>query len=277
MEAKELRELLVRVAGEAAAYLRDHFGSFKDLRVVARNERDETLNIDRDVESFILELLRAEGVKARVVSEERGELVIGDNPELVILIDPLDGSKNYAALVPWAAVSLAAAPTEKPQITIDDIMAAAVAPVFNWPPISFAKGVGVFEGNSRPLRTTLQRVLMYYAEDYEQLRAVGEVVNVFKSLGYRVSTRSYGAAALEITWTALGRALAFIDLRGKLRNIDVAAALGIAREAGAYIYVEKEYVSTRKVEEIGAVIVAPPSTKDYVLNAIKLRRPKTSR
>ena len=268
-EAEELRRLLVRVAGEAAAYLRDRLGSVERLEVIARSERDETLGIDYEVEGFVIELLRAEGINARVICEERGEVVLGAEPRLVILLDPLDGSKNYAAFVPWAAVSIAAAPAAHELITLDELVAGVVAPIFNWPPISFAKGAGVFEGNSTPLRTPIQRILLYYAESAEQLRVIERVVNAFRSRGYRVSSRSYGAAALEITWAALGRALAFIDLRGKLRNVDVAAALGIAREAGAYIHVERELINARRVEEVGSVIVAPRETSIIIEDAIK--------
>jgi len=170
--------------------------------------------------------------------------------------------------VPWAAVSIAAAPVTHDAITINELLAGVVAPVFNWPPVSFAKGVGVFEGNSTPLHTPIQRILLYYAESPEQLRVIERVVNAFRARGYRVSTRSYGAAALEITWAALGRALAFIDLRGKLRNVDVAAALGIAREAGAYIRVERDRISARRVEEVGSVIIAPRETRAIIEDAV---------
>ncbi len=264
MDPEELRRILVRVAGEAAGYLRDRFGAAEWLGVEKVNQRDETMRIDSRTESYIMELLVAEGLKPLIATEERGVVKLGDDP-YVIVIDPLDGSKNFASFVPWAAVSIAAAPRhngEPPRLT--DVVAGVVAPVFHWPPLSFARGRGVYEGSSKPLETPTRRLLLYYAENRDQALVVERLITEFKRRGFRVSARSLGSASLETSWAGLGRALAFVDVRGKLRTIDIAAAVPLALEAGSYVIVENWGARIDRVEEVGVVVVAPPDTWEIV-------------
>ena len=264
----DLRRVVARIAGEAAGFLRDRLGATDLLRVEAVHARDETMRIDSQTEDFIMDLLRAEGIRGIVASEEKGRVKLGDD-KLVVVVDPLDGSKNFASYVPWAAVSIAVAPlpdSGAPLLT--DVVAGAVAPIFNWPVVSFARGRGVYEGSSKPLSTPTRRLLLYYAETVEQARIVIELINSFKSRGYRVSARAMGSASLESTWAGLGRALVFADVRGKLRTIDIAASVHIALEAGAYVIVEKWGARIDRVEEVGVVVVAPPDTWSIVRDTL---------
>ena len=150
-ELESLRRMLVRVAGEAAAYLRDRFGLDELLVVVSKHEHDEDegMRIDVESERNILELLRAEGYRGLFLGEEAGLVRLGDDP-YVVVADPLDGSKNYASLVPWSAVSVAIAPLDSGGgARLRDVVAGAVAPIHHWPVISFARGLGVYEGGAR--------------------------------------------------------------------------------------------------------------------------------
>lgn len=264
----DLRRTLARIAGEAAGFIRDRFGSTGVLHVEAVHARDETMSIDSRTESYILDLLKAEGIKGLVASEERGTIRLGDD-RLVVVVDPLDGSKNFASFIPWAAVSIALAPLpedEPPRLT--DIAVGAVAPIFGWPVLSFARGRGVYEGGSTPITTPTRRVVFYYAETDEQASIVLHVMQRFRSEGRRISMRAGGSASLETAWTGLGRALAFLDVRGKLRTIDIAAAVHIALEAGAYVVVENWDARVDRVEEVGVVIVAPSDTWRLVRDAL---------
>ncbi len=264
----DLRRVIARIAGEAAGFLRDRLGATEFLHVEAVHARDETMRIDSRTEDFILDLLRAEGIRGVVASEEKGRVKLGDD-RLVVVVDPLDGSKNFASYVPWAAVSIAVAPLpESGAPLLTDVVAGAVAPVFNWPVISFARGRGVYEGSARPIATPTRRLLLYYAETVEQARIIVGLINAFRERGYRVSARALGSASLESTWAGLGRALVFADVRGKLRTIDIAASVHIALEAGANVIVEKWGARIDRVEEVGVVIVAPPDMWSIVRGAL---------
>jgi len=43
----------------------------------------------------------------RIISEELGELVLGDSPEFSIVLDPLDGTYNSSVDIPFYSLSLA--------------------------------------------------------------------------------------------------------------------------------------------------------------------------
>lgn len=251
---EQLRALLARVAGEAAAYLRDNFGLDELLAVVSKHEHDEDegLRVDLESESNILELLRAEGFRGLFLGEEKGLIKLGSEP-LIIVADPLDGSKNYAGLIPWSAVSLAAAPVAGREPSLLDVVAGAIAPVFPWPVLSFTRGRGAFEGGSRVKpHQHPSRILLTYAEKTTHARIIEAYLRL---TGDKRSVRALGSASLEIAWAGLGRVEAFIDVRGRLRIVDVAAAVWLAAEAGSIVYVEKPNASLTRVERVGGVVV----------------------
>jgi myo-inositol-1(or 4)-monophosphatase len=257
-ELEDLRRMLVRVAGEAAAFLRDRLGVGELLEVVTVHsyDSDEGMRVDVESERNILDLLKAEGFRGVFVGEETGTVRLGGD-NLIAVADPLDGSKNYASMVPWCAVSIALAlPERGNSATLEDVVAGAVAPVFQWPVLSFARGLGAFEGASRVVASGASRLVMAYVERPEQVKAVHAYLQL---AGGRRAIRALGSASLEIAWTGMGRAEAFIDVRGKLRTVDVAAALWFAREAGAYAAVENGSARLDRVERVGSVVVASTS------------------
>lgn len=255
-ELESLRRLSVRVAGEAAAYLRDRFGleELFDVAVHHIHDEDEGMRIDVESERNILELLRAEGFRGLFLGEESGLVRLGSDPYIVVA-DPLDGSKNYAGLIPWNAVSIAVAPLPRGRSPcLLDVVAGAVAPVFQWPILSFARGRGAYEGGARATKSKRKsRLVLAYVETPEQARVVHRYLRL--SDGKR-SVRALGSASLEISWAGLGRAEAFIDVRSRLRVVDVAAAVWIAREAGSTVALENPRARLDTVDRVGSVAVA---------------------
>src|SRR2546423_13159024 len=72
---------------------------------------DRTLVIDRSAEDLVLaelEGVKAQGHRFLALSEERGEIDYGD-PEVLVIIDPIDGSLNAKRGVPHHALSIAVA------------------------------------------------------------------------------------------------------------------------------------------------------------------------
>ena len=59
-----------------------------------------TSRIDLAAEDAIIEVLKNEGRSIRIISEERGELILGDSPEYSIVLDPLDGTYNSSVGIP---------------------------------------------------------------------------------------------------------------------------------------------------------------------------------
>ncbi len=221
MESEELRRILVKVSGEAAGLLRDIACTTEASTRVG----EETFKADLISEEYIMDALKREGINGRFVSEERG--VIVDKGDYTILIDPLDGSRNYANCIPWSSVSIAIADSKGRSLA--DVIAGVVTPVFYGDPVSFSSN-GCYMGATRisPPQES-EKFIYVYVEHPEAAVLLAEIIGI---LGRGFKVRSLGSAALEITYVSIGRGKAFIDLRPKLRNIDVAAAIGLARTCG---------------------------------------------
>ncbi len=241
-DPETLREIAVQIAGEAAGLLRDNACSEKYTRTLG----GETIGADVEAESYIIEALRREGVRYPIVSEESG--LTEGRGDLVVLLDPLDGSKNYSNCIPWSSVSLAF------YTRTGEPLAGAVAPIFYGNTLSFARGAGCYEGGRRiEALEPPSRFLYVYIEHPDAARALAEIVVALRG-GFKI--RSLGSAALEIAYVAIGRGHSFIDLRSKLRNIDVAAAFGMILECGGIGLTPRgriERLNVGTVEKLGSV------------------------
>jgi len=249
-ETEDLRQIAVRVAGEAAGLLRDE--ACTNISRLSRVIRGETTQVDLEVEDYIIDLLRRELGQVRIVTEEQG--VVGEGP-VTAVVDPLDGSKNYLNCIPWASVSIALLESGG---TLRDVKAGAVAPIFYGDVISFGRGRGCFLGAARLEKpSNPSRFIYVYIEHPEAAHRLAEVIG---GLGRGYKIRSLGSAALEIAYTGIGRGTLFLDLRSKLRNVDIAAAMGITLECGGEVLGangEPLNIGTGQVEKAGTVIAVP--------------------
>jgi len=227
-----MRELVgVRNAVLAAVnYLR---GEQRNSEIVGRGAfGDVTKAFDREAENIILNKLRDFfGDELVVVTEEKGIVKFGEHVKWVAIVDPVDGSTNYDAGIPWVAVSVGLAPLRKGATKVSDIIAAVVAEVFRNKVYEYYAGRGVLvNGSPAKRREKPKSLLLGYFEVPESYRPVP---TYWRLRGGRAALRSLGSAALDIIYVGLGMAEGFIDARAKLRNVDVAPALRIATALGA--------------------------------------------
>uniref|UniRef100_A0A7C1T1A9 Inositol monophosphatase n=1 Tax=Thermofilum pendens TaxID=2269 RepID=A0A7C1T1A9_THEPE len=225
-----LREA-ARRAGEAALRVRErgHAGE-----VVGKGRGgDFTLRGDLEAERVAVDYLLSHLNCAAVVSEEMGEKVLGKEG-YVLVIDPLDGSRNYKRGSPLFAVSIAAAVGR----TLGDVVAGVVyAPAMGLE-IYAAEGSGAYV-NGRLLDARS-------GGDGEGLVFVGASPKAsFLPYAYMLGlsargfiVRSLGSASLELASVATGGADAYVDAWGTMRVVDIAAAYLVVREAGAWVSTE---------------------------------------
>lgn len=255
----ELRKVAKRVAEEAAALLRE---MSCDERYTAKLG-GERIAADVIAEDHILDALKREGLSVRGISEERGSFGSG---EIWAVIDPLDGSTNYSACIPLASVSIAFANGP----ALSNVIAGAVAPVFRGETFSFARGKGCFLGEE-PMRRRPSEIAFMYIEDPVIAYAA---LNRFWDVFPNGKVRSLGSAALEICYVASGAAL-FVDARERLRNVDIAAAVGILRECGGEAFGSSGPID-HTIEEVSTVgdVVASLDKRlaDEIVRAIERAR-----
>ncbi len=257
MDIEELFRLLIRIAIDASKFARERSDDQSMSRILSRNPAgDITRRIDREIENHVYEAINQSGINALIITEESGMLHAGrENPEYIILLDPLDGSINYIANVPYCSVSIAALPY-RGSVSVDDIAVGVVSEIFRDKYYSFIKGVDAYidgEPASKYIVDIRDAILVYF----EEPDLVGRIYKIWLKLG-RPKIRSLGSASLDIIYTAIGRFKAFIDLRGRLRNVDVAAAVGFAREVGAYITDDKGWhveIPLDRLSNIGSIVV----------------------
>ncbi len=170
---------------------------------------------DLAADTAALEVLDAAGVG--VLSEESG-LHHGDR-EVLVVVDPVDGSTNAARGIPWFATSLCALDADGP-------LAALVVNQATGERFEAVRGAGASRDGGR-LRPTGCRTLG------DALLGLTSVPP--QRLGWR-QVRSLGAAALDICAVACGRLDAYVDWsRNAHGPWDYLGGMLVCLEAGAVV------------------------------------------
>jgi len=248
---------LVAIAMTAAKYAREKSEDRDMAQILSRNPvGDLTRKIDHEIEHYIYEMLRNTDLRAYIVTEESGSLSVGrEKPEYIFILDPLDGSINYIANVPYCSISIAVLPY-RDGASIWDVSAGVVAEIFRDRYYGFIRGLGAFVGEE-PAKNHIVSIYDAILAYFEEPDLVGRIYRIWNMLG-KPKIRSLGAASLDIIYTSMGRFKAFVDLRGRLRNVDIAASIGFAREVGAYAVDDKGRpinVAMDRLSRIGSIIV----------------------
>jgi myo-inositol-1(or 4)-monophosphatase len=164
----------------------------------------------------------------RFLSEEAGEQGAPSAP-LTAVIDPVDGSSNFERGIPYYCTSVAVARGRR----LEDVCYALVEDLVSGDVYVGRSGSGATK-NGAPARTSGRRELRSSVIAVDGSRVPrGELGRLAPLSAGARRVLHFGANALEICMVADGRLDAFVDLRGKLRVTDVAAALLVAEEAGA--------------------------------------------
>jgi myo-inositol-1(or 4)-monophosphatase len=198
---------------------------------------DRTLEIDALAEDAVfnrLEALHRDGHRFTAISEERGRVDFGFDPDdpVLVVIDPLDGSKNAKRRLPHHALSLAVADGA----TMADVAFGYVhdlGPDEEW---VARRGLGAtLNGETldpavreRRVRGKLE-LLGIECADPSSVRASAEAL-----AGAAHRLRAIGAVAVSLCQVAAGRLDGMVTLCGS-RAVDVAAAQLVVREAGGVV------------------------------------------
>jgi len=189
--------------------------------------------IDMSAENALIQTLQDHNVSCTVISEESGIKRIGSNPsQFYVTTDPVDGTTNAVRGLPFMDISIAV--SKKPML--DAVETALVADVLRDITYTAEKGEGAFRNGRgiKPSETaSLEEAVV--GVDFSTFKARSVVHKLIKILERTRHLRHLGANALEICYVADGTTDAFIDIRGKLRVTDIAAAQLILLEAGGII------------------------------------------
>jgi myo-inositol-1(or 4)-monophosphatase len=196
---------------------------------------DRTLVIDSEAEAAMfseLQALHDGGKRFTVVSEERGEVDFGD-PELRVVIDPIDGSLNAKRGLAHHALSVAVAAGP----TVADVVFGYVYDFGTREEWVARRGAGAFL-NGVLLDTTLgeRRTrdgrLEVVAIESADPRWVAASMDGLLGAAHRL--RAMGAIAVSLCQVAAARVDGMVSLRS-CRSFDAAAGALIVAEAGGHV------------------------------------------
>lgn len=223
---ESLRDLAVRLAGEAAAVHRAGVG--RALHVETKGSRtDHVSEIDREAERVIVAGLAAARPDDGILGEE-GSARAGTSGVRWI-IDPLDGTTNYLYGFPAWSVSIG--------VEVDGALAVGV--VHDSARDRCYAGVrgGRATCNGNPIRaretTDLGMALVGTGFQYRPEIRARQAATLARVLPAVRDVRRGGSAALDLSWVAAGHLDAFYE--AALAEWDVAAGMVIAAAAGAEV------------------------------------------
>jgi myo-inositol-1(or 4)-monophosphatase len=224
-DLNDLLAIATRLAREAGQIQRERYAT--DLQIETKSASiDLVTEVDKACEALIVDSLKKERPGDAILAEEGGG-TDSDGAEWRWVIDPLDGTTNFAHAYPRFCVSIG--------IEHRDVRSVGVV----YDPLldelyHATRGGGAFL-NGRPIRVSsedsLDNALLATGFAYDVRRTRDDNIAQFaRFLKTARAVRRDGSAALDLCYVAAGRLDAFWEF--KLHAWDVAAGLLIVDEAG---------------------------------------------
>lgn len=194
---------------------------------------DISRKIDLVAEATVFEVLDEYNFRPTIIAEEAG-IVEGHDGYLVV--DAVDGTTNASRAIPFVCCSLAFSS----DVTLSSVEAAAVIDLTSRDLYHAKYRMGSYK-NDRTIRVSTPNSESSEFDDIIiglNLSSVdpGSIMKLLKVVSKSKHIRQFGANALELCYLASGLIDAYIDLRGKIRITDIAAAYLVVKEAGGELY-----------------------------------------
>jgi myo-inositol-1(or 4)-monophosphatase len=223
-----LLDFAIQTARDAGRVLAEKFG--RALRVSNKGDIDLVTEADLAAERLIVERVRSYHPRHAVLAEESGETAREDQPsEFKWIIDPLDGTTNYAHGYPCFCVSIAL--EQAGEIVVGVVYDPVREELFA------AERGGGATLNGRRIRVSnveeINAAMVCTGFPYD-VRDRGDFARHFRNFIMRAqAVRRDGSAALDLAYVAAGRFDGFWE--EGLRAWDVAAGKLLVEEAGGRV------------------------------------------
>ena len=222
MNRSKIKSTLLQALTSAGALIKS--GSKKPFSIKKKGELNLVTAIDLAAEKKILSIIRGAFPDHSVLTEESSPTGISSSRWI---IDPLDGTTNFAHRFPVSCTSIAYEENGK-------VLMGGVYDPFR-DELFFAEfGKGAFL-NGKRLRVSkiraLSESLVCTGFPYDRKQHMDEYLPIFKDFKMRVQgLRRLGAAALDLCYVACGRFDGYWEV--KLNSWDKAAGMLMIKEAG---------------------------------------------
>jgi myo-inositol-1(or 4)-monophosphatase len=219
----------LEVAASAGHLLMDRYERVG--RVDYKSARDIVTEVDHLSEELIISAIRARFPGDAILAEESGEHATRSGEPAtsgrgrVWIIDPVDGTINYANGIPFFCISIGLAIDGRPAagVVLDPTRGDAFAATADG--AATLNGSPITASGKEKLTDFVVQMALSGRTAPTRARRVRKAVRI---------SRSMGSSALALAYVANGRFDAFIQ-QGGMSNWDVAAAGLIAERAGAIV------------------------------------------
>jgi myo-inositol-1(or 4)-monophosphatase len=223
-----LKTTLLNAVEAGAKQLRHYFNN-ENLKISNKEGINNWVTeADHAAEKAIIETIKTDYPDHFILSEEVGE--IATNSETKWIIDPIDGTINFASGIPLCCVSIGV------EQHGEMILGAVYNPFIN--ELFFAqKGFGASLNNNKisvSKKTEVLHSCLVTGFPYTYLDMENGPLEVFERLVRKgVPVRRLGSAAIDLCWVAAGRFEGFFE--HSLSAWDSAAGYLIVEEAGGKV------------------------------------------
>jgi myo-inositol-1(or 4)-monophosphatase len=221
--------VMIAAARKAGRALIRDFGELENLQISKKGPADFVTTADQRTEKLLVDELSKARPGYGFLLEERGTIEGPDKTHRFI-IDPIDGTTNFMHGLPQFAISIA--------LEREGQLASAL--VFN--PVTdemfvAERGHGAYLNDKRlrvAARKNLAECLIASGAPFMGKEGHSQFLAELRAvLDATAGMRRFGAASLDLAWTAAGKFDAFWER--KLQAWDVAAGTLLVREAGGIV------------------------------------------
>ena len=216
--------------------LRQELQAWKDRPDPGRKNAKGDLqhSFDLAADEYVRSYLERTFPAGVLLSEESGERRFGRGEhQYRFVIDPVDGSDNYARRLPLAALNIAVLPAEGP-LSPEQVLFSMVADLLrDESPILAARGEGAHSGTTRLKTSSVGSLSEAFVScelnHFAPPPQLGRLLN--RARGVRV----YGCCSLALSLVASGVMDAHVDVRDRLTLESFLAASLAVEEAGGCV------------------------------------------
>ena len=194
---------------------------------------DRQRRFDVLIDEWVRDWLTRRGVDGVILSEEFDDVELGPpGGGHCFVVDPVDGSENYARGLPLAALSIAVLPRSGP-LAPQSVVHAVVGDVAEPTPILASRGKGAHQCGRRlktsGVRKLRDAVVSFELNHWSPDRALAETLHACAGV------RAYGCASRAMCLVATGALDAHVDVRRRLTPESFLAASLVVTEAGGQV------------------------------------------
>jgi len=226
-------EIDIKVVNRFAGLLKDSYEESKKIknRNIANKElNDIVTDVDVFMENKIVEAIKMWYPNTSIISEECGE--INKNSEYEWLIDPIDGTINFAAGIPLFSTSIALQKNGETifgiivDYSLDDIYYCIKGKG------AFCNGEPIHVSNCRELKNSIVSFCLTSHYNDEHIK---EVLHIEEKLASKVrGLRLIVSSAIELCWCASGKIDGLFNVK-PTRGLSSAAGKLLVQEAGGKV------------------------------------------